>query len=414
MKCFFRILWLLLISVSGIYGEQVNLESYASGFDSIPIAVFEFENKEGEELDKNQPSEIIEYDLEFTGKFKVARNIEAEMSEFKSKEIGLFIDGEYTVEGGDVSLKCYLRDASDMNILLGRKYSGGKDVMRRMVHKFSGEVYDMITGDKNPFMSRITYMNKYKDSFSIDLMDYDGHNNTTMRKTGTVQVFPVFSGGKELLWVGFDRGKPDIYKGSIYSGNANILLYSRYVETSPDVSEVDGKIVYVSSSKGTPNLFRCENDGSGNRQLTFSNAIESSPAWSPDGYHVAFISNRAGNPHIYVIDKDGTNTKRLTFKGKYHDSPSYSPDGKQIAYTGRKDGTYEIFIINNDGTGNKSVTDNVDGSNEYPAWSPDGSHIAFVSTRGKGRDIYSIGIDGKGITKLTHTGCADMPDWSGF
>ncbi len=396
-----------------LVANQIDLKSYASRFDSIPIAVLNFRALNNRTITKHQPWKVVADDLEFGGRFTVARGLKADSARFVQEQIGIFIDGEYEIKGNTVILNCYLHDAGSMDLLVGKKYQGELKYIRTMAHQYSNLIYDMVLGEKGPFTSKMVYVKDRGSSKDLVLMDYDGHNQIKLPKKSAVNIFPCFIDTNTIVWTSFVRGKPDLYKGTVYSSEMKIFIYSRYIETSPAVSTVVDRIVYSSSSRGNLDVYVCDQNGANRKQLTKSPGIDTSPCWSPNGYHIAFTSDRSGRPQIYIMDAEGANTKRLTFKGNYQDSPAWSPKGDKIAYSSLGKHKFDIYTINPDGSEPFKVT-SIAGNNEYPVWSPEGSTIAFVSRRGGSSNIFTIRPDGTGLKQITKTGNAKMPDWSQF
>jgi TolB protein len=409
-KQLFLLIFLLFKSNNA---ERIDLESYTSGFDSIPIAVVKFRPLNKVELKINFPWRIIADDLEFTGRFKVSHYLTYDSLELAKKQIGIFIDGEYAIEGDDIILDCYFHDAATMDLIAGKRYRGPIKYIRRMVHRYSNTIFDMLLGEKGPFESKIIYVEDRGRKKNLIVMDYDGYNQRMIQKKGTVNLFPAFLDSNNILWTSYLRGKPDIYRGAIYNNSFSILLYSRYIETSPSVSPVINKIAYASSKGGNLDIYICDFDGKNRKQLTFNQGIDTSPCWSPNGYHLAFTSDRSGQPQIYIMDVEGANIRRITFEGAYQDSPAWSPKGDLIAYSSLRNGKFDIWVIRPDGAYARQVTTK-SGNNEYPTWSPDGSHIAFASGWGGKSNIYCIQPDGTRLKQITQSGKAKMPDWSSF
>ncbi|MBD3344803.1 MAG: Tol-Pal system beta propeller repeat protein TolB [Chitinivibrionales bacterium] len=411
-----KVITTVILIVGGIslcYGEMFNLEVYASKFDSIPIAVTKFSPKSGGTINKNQPWKVIADDLAFTGKFEVLKINEFDSARIAEKSIGVYIDGEYMVDGNNVTLDCHLRDVTTRELIFGRKYQGEKKFLRSMAHRYANELVDMLMGERGMFETKVVFVRDNGSKKNLFVMDYDGHGVRRITNLNTVNIFPCFLDSSTVLWISFLRGKPDIYKGSISSGNSDIFMYSRFVETSPAVSLIEGNVAYASSKKGNLDIYVCNTDKTNVRQLTFHRAIDTSPTWSPNGYHIAFTSDRSGSPQIYVMDRDGANARRLTFEGRYQDSPAWSPKGDKIAYASLQKGKFDIWTIEANGSNAVKVSSNA-GNNEYPCWAPDGSHIAFVCTRGGKSDIHVVRPDGSDVKKITNTGDAKMPDWLQF
>jgi TolB protein len=394
--------------------ERIDLEAYASGFDSIPIAVMKFRPTAGSgTLQEDAPWKIVADDLEFSGRFFVTRATKPDSALFAENSIGIFIDGEYTVKGNSVELDCYLHDAATMDQLVGKKFRGERRFLRGMAHRYANQVYEMLLGERGPFESKIVFVGDKGAVKNLFMMDFDGHNVKQITNYKTANIFPAFIDSNTLVWTSFLRGKPDIYKGSIATGKSKIFVYSRFVETSPVISHIEGKMAYASSRGDNLDIYTCDLGGGNRKQLTFNRAIDTSPTWSPNGYHIAFTSDRAGGPQIYVMDGEGANTRRLTFEGRYQDSPAWSPKGDRIAYASLHNGKFDIWTIEPDGANPTQVT-SCPGNNEYPTWAPDASMICFVSTRSGRSDLYAVRPDGSGLRRLTRMGNVKMPDWSGF
>lgn len=414
MKRRFIIILLAAIFTGVSYAEKFDLEVYASRFDSIPVGVLDFKLTAGEALAEDQPWQVIADDLDFCGRFQVVRRSEFDSAAFADANVGLYIDGEYLVEGNNVQIDCYLRDVASRELIIGKKYKGEKNVLRGMAHRYSNEVVAMLFGDKGIFESNILYVKSSGTSKNIAIMDFDGYSRGNLTNNDVVNIFPTFADQNTIIWTSYLRGKPDLYKGSILDGSSKIFIYSRAVEASPDVSPVDGTVAYASSKNGNLDIYTCNPDGTGVKQLTAHYGVDTSPTWSPNGYQIAFTSDRSGNPHIYIMDAEGANQTRLTFEGKYADSPAWSPKGDKIAFMLMgESGRFDIYTIAPDGT-NLTRATNIPGNNEYPTWSPDGSLIGFVNTTGGRSDFYICKPDGSRIRRVTTSGDIRMPDWSDF
>ncbi len=396
-----------------VHAEKVDLEAYASGFDSIPVAVLNFRSKNAESITENKPWEIVAADLSFSGRFMVTRVEKVDSAKFADKNIGLFIDGEYTVNGDEVTLDCYLHDAVTMDLLVGKTYRGKTQYLRSMAHRYANEIYELLLAERGVFETKILYVTDEMSKKNLSIMDYDGHNSKMLTNTKSVNIFPAFMDSNTIIWTGFFRGKPDLYKGSVSNGKFNIFVYSRFIETSPSISSITGRVAYASSRKGNMDIYTCDTDGGDRKRLTFNRGIDTSPTWSPNGYQIAFTSDRSGQPQIYIMDSEGANSKRITFDGSYQDSPAWSPKGDKIAYSSLHKGKFDIWVVDPDGSNARAVT-SMPGNNEYPTWSPDGTHIAFVNTRGKTCNIYAVNATRGEIRQVTFSGNAKMPDWSQF
>ena len=406
-----KICLLIIGAAAVVFGAKIDLESYTQGSDSVPIGMVQFRSKNNTVLVQNEPWKIIADDLEFSGRFQVTRSKTVDTALFNSKGIGLYIDGEYTVHGEAVTLECFLYDAARTELLSTVKYQSDKKHLRAMSHRYADQLVELLLGQKGIAQSKIVYVHSDGRAKNIYIMDYDGQNSAAITSNNSINIFPVFVDSSVVLWTSYLRGKPDIYRGNIATGKADIFLYGRFVTASPSVSRIEDKVAYATSKDGNMEIYTCNLDKSGVKRLTNSRSIETSPSWSPNGYQIAFTSDRSGSPQIYVMDADGANVKRLTSNGNYQDSPSWSPAGDKIAYTSMQNGRFAIWTIAPDGTGATQVV-SMAGNNEYPNWSPDGKHIVFCNNEGIRSYIYTVGADGTQLRRITSDGNSKMADWS--
>lgn len=411
MKKFLLCTGILCLWLHGARAERVSLESYAHNLDSLPIAVLPFTSLNEKSVRSDEPWKIIADDLDFSGRFMVTSLAKADTALFLQKNIPIYIDGKYSIDGSFIVMDCFLHDSRTGDVIAEKRYNGEVKLLRTMSHRFSNEVVEMLFNDRGIFLSRICFVKDEGAVKDIMVMDFDGHTIKQFTNNKTLNIFPAFADSVSLLWTSYARGQPDIYKGNILTGKMKPLIVSRYIESSPSASLTDGRIAFGSNRDGNMEIYVCEADGTGVKRLTFSKSIDTSPCWSPNGFQIAFTSDRGGSPQIYVMDADGANVRRLTYEGSYQDSPAWSPKGDKIAYMSQSGGPFQIWTIQTDGTNPQQVTTNP-GSNENPAWSADGSHIVFSCKAGFKNDLYAIKIDGSHLKRLTSTGNAKMPDWS--
>jgi len=394
--------------------EKFDLEGYASRFDSIPIGVVAFKSTNGNMLKENFPWDIIENNLDICGKFGVVARQEFDSAFFAERGIGIYVDGQYTLDGNTVLLECSLRDVATRSQLVGKRYKGDVKALRNMVHRYSNEMVEMLFGDKGFFESRILYVKTEGTKKNIAIMDFDGHNRSKLTNDNIINIFPTFADKSTVLWASYAHGKPEIYRGSITAGSSKLFISDKAMVVSPDVSSIDGTIAFASSQSGSLNIYTCAADGSRRHQLTFSKGTDTAPSWSPNGYQIAFTSDRAGGPQIYIMDATGSNQRRVTFEGRYNDAPAWSPKGDKIAYASQGENfQFNIWTVSPDGSDAKMVA-NLPGLSESPTWSPDGTLIAFINTNGGRSDLYVVKHDGTRLRKITNTGDIKMPKWSPF
>jgi len=406
------IIWCVGLYCS-LQAEKINLEIYASRFDSIPIGIVDFKPRpSGRELTANQPWEVIANDFDYSGRFQVTKQKAFDSAAFAAKGIGIYIDGEYlAADDGQVSFSAMVKDAGTGEPIFTKEYQCGMAGLRKAAHRFSNENYELLFGEAGVFESRILYVRSNQGKKSIAVMDCDGYGAARLTDDKTLHLFPVFADSATMVFTSYQRGKPDIYRCVIGEKTHTVIAASRGIQVSPAVSSIDNSLVYASSKGGSPDIYTCDLDGGNTRHLTVGGGVETAPCWSPSGYQIAYTSDRPGNPHIFIMDADGANQRRITRKSRYCDAPAWSPRGEKIAYVSMNEkGKLDIWTIAPDGSDERQVT-TMHGHNESPVWSPNGMLIGFINRTGGRSDFYVMRPDGSRIKQVTATGDVIMPDW---
>lgn len=406
------VLLMIAGTANGVRAEKINLDIYASRFDSIPFGVVDFTSKTGDRLSHDQPWKIVANDFDLSGRFNVVSRPVFDSAAFLEAGIGIYLDGGYTLDPSVIAVTCHVNDVANREHLFTKEFKGPPSELRKFSHRFSNELYDLLFGDRGIFETRILYIKVEGAHKNIWMMDFDGFNQQAVTKGKVLNLFPCFAGANGMVWTGYYKGKPDIYFAPIAnSGKRTVIAASRGIQVSASVSPIDGAIAYASSKHGNLDIYTCNADGSNAKQVTAQWNVETAPCWSPSGYQIAFTSDRSGNPQIYVMDADGANQRRITHVSGYSDSPSWSPKGDRIAFTSmRDDGKLDIWAVTPDGSEETPLTD-FPGNNEYPTWSPDGALIGFISRANGKSDFYIMRHDGSRVRQVTTTGDVIMPDW---
>lgn len=407
----------LLITVLTYSQTQVALEISADASGVIPIGIVMFMPMDGSEPAGDvQPWRVIAGDLDFTGNFTVVKFNTLDTAKLLEEQIPVYIAGTYLAQGDSMTLDIYLYDSGRRDLLMGKSYKFHKKDYRVVAHRYSTEVHKALLGDDNsPYESKIVFVERVANgNKNVVLADFDGQNKQYITKNG-INIMPSFINKNYLLCVAYDKGKPDIYEINISAGKKTSIAASRKVESSPNYSDITGRIAYGSSKSGNMEIYTIDRIAENEQRLTVNPpAISTAPNWSPDGYKIAFVSDRSGSPQIYTMTRTGTDIKRITFGGNYHDSPAFSPDGSKIAYTARRNGRNVIAVISTDGGEEELVTAGVGGAQEYPSWSKDGSNIIFSLKQGGKSDIYAIRLKDKRLQKITDSGNAEQSKFSHF
>jgi TolB protein len=403
----------------GTPAQDVVITSEQRGAETLVLGLVNFTVTAGNPKSLTQrPEDVLAADLDFSGRFRVQRApafSSVSKALFAQEGALAYIRGSYALEPNRHTFQAELVDLDTDEIILKRRYTGGRDDIRESVHKFADELVLQLFGEKGIAQTRIAYVNRRSGAKEIWIMDYDGAGPRAVTRNGSINLSPVFMGSKDkLLITSYALGTPQFYKVDPERPTLQPIFTSGGMNSAPAYNVMDDEIAFASTVHGNSEIYRRAASGSGRTdRLTFAGSIETSPSWSPNGQEIVFISDRSGRPVLYVMDRDGSNTRRIIYDFGYCGSPSWSPRGDRIAFSVMDDGNnFNIYTVSPDGSDPARLTSG--GSNESPVWSPDGRFLAFSSTRSGQADIYVMKADGSNLRRLTWSGGNTMPGWSGF
>ncbi|MCP4716219.1 MAG: Tol-Pal system beta propeller repeat protein TolB [Deltaproteobacteria bacterium] len=424
------ILIYILFHISPAY-TKVYLDIHSPSATQLPIVIPPFKNIGGTTATHPYAKEmaaIISEDLSFSGFFRLLapevidddylRGLTRDTIRW---DIISIIGAETIVTGGfqlknknSIITELRLFDAVQGKFITGKRYEAPPSDRRLMMHRFSNEIFQKLTGEYGVFTTKIAYTQSNGANKDIYVMDYDGGNRKRITWYESLSLLPAWSpDGKTLAFTSYKDGNPDLYVKNIYSGKVKKISKKRGINITPAWSP-DGKKIALTLSlnNGNSEIYLHTVKTGKVERITHNWAIDVSPAWSPDGSRIAFISDRAGRPHLYTLELQKGRMRRLTFSGSENSAPSWSPRGDMIVYAGLTDGRHNIHLVSSDGGFQQQLTFN-QGNNEDPAWSPDGRYIAYSSDRTGRKEIFIMRADGTGQKKITDgPGEKSGPAWS--
>jgi len=400
-------------------------------FRRFPIAITYFKNLGGKDNKGDISKEIFEVltqDLEFSGLFSIVDHsllIESPVNSRFSNDnkinfrdwsaIGAeaLVKGSFSFDNGSLEIETKLYDVFQCRFLVGKRYVGKRQDLRKMIHRFCNEILLNFTGEKGVFDTKIAFVSDESGYKEIYVVDFDGHNMIKITNHKSIALSPAWSpNGKMIAFTSYKDGNPDLYVKDLISNKENIISHYKGLNIAPAWFPDGKKLAVTLSVEGNPEIYVLNRDGKKLKRLTNDWGIDVSPTCSPDGKEIAFVSNRSGNPDIYVMNPQGENVKRLTFHTNYSVSPKWSPKGDKIAFSSLAEGHFDIYTMNPDGTDVKRLTSN-SGDNEYPSWSPNGRFLTFTSTRGGNKRMYIMRADGSGQRQIgAFKGNQLNPCWS--
>ena len=341
---------------------------------------------------------------------------------WKTLETEFLIRGGYQVINNQITLEIYGYYVPTGNLIVGKKYEGSSDTVRKIAHSFANDFVKAVTGKSSFFNTQIVVAidDGPQTNREVYVADWDGRNARAVTNHKTITVSPAWSkNGDYIAYTAFVKRKI----GKVVKRNPDLFIYEMKTQRRWLVSYRDGlnsgaeflndnKNLYLTLSKNNrADIYKMSLDGKSITQITNGPglAMNVEPAVSPDGELIAFSSDRSGRPMIYTMSPSGTNVKRLTFAGHYNSTPTWSPDGKKLAFAGfdREKNNFDIFVMNLDGTqllrlSSARKPNGKWSNNEDPAFSPDGRHVLFVSDRTGNKQLYMVNIDGSNERRITY------------
>jgi TolB protein len=428
------ILFLLVIAgpfVRSAAEARIFIDINSPGMTRFRISIAPFKAMNGLEQEKQVAADlyqILSKDLLFTGYFDVIspsaslQNLESmgiskETIQFDAWSLlgaELLVTGGVTLGGGELTLEMRLFEVADRKQAIGKRYDGNVTLKAKMIHRFGDDILEYLTGFKGYFQSKIAFASGSGRVKEISVVDFDGQNAHAVTNFGNLSLSPDWSpSGKELLFVSYKDGAPELYLMNMASERATKISPHKGFSIGPAWSISGNEIALTLSQAGGEQLFLIDRGGGIIRQLTNNWGINVSPSYSPQGDRLVFVCDRSGSAQLYIKNLASGNEERLTLEGKRNMDPQWSPRGDRIAYGGSVDGSgLEIFTIRPDGTDRQQLT-YTGGLNLSPAWSPDGSMIAFTSDRMGELSIFVMNANGANQRQLTFLkGSQESPSWS--
>lgn len=379
-------------------GERV-IDIYRPDKVVYPIAIPLFEGPAPAAGQPNYATALADQigkDLEFTGLFKVvdrAAYLEksgtvkpdgtgTKWEDWTVLKAAFLVRGGYRMEGGRLSAKVWVFNVDGGTKLGEFQAAETPDRAWLLAHKLAGAAYEMATGEKSIFSSRLAFISNRTGSKEVTTALFDGTRDVPVTKNRSINLSPSWSpDGSKISFTSYVRNHPDLY----YYDRITDKFFRISDRSGINVGGVwspQGRVMAatLSSEGGNPDIYLMGEDGRGPKRLTDHWASDVSPTWSPDAKQIAFVSDRGGSPNVYVMGVDGKNPTRITFDtngaGKDNQAPAWSPRGDRIAFQSRIGGAWQICTMKPDGTEVRQLT--AQGNNEDPAWSPDGRLLAFI------------------------------------
>jgi TolB protein len=404
-----------------------------------PIAVVPFNWSGTQRLANADMTEIINSDLARSGQFAplpgkdlIARPSTPEKVDFKTWRIAgvdhLVIGTVKLQMDNTFQVQFRLLDILKAEQSLGYSFSVKRSQLRSVAHRISDYIVEHLTGLKPVFDSRISYITAQQQqqpakvagkpplttiAYKLQVADTDGFNPQTLLNSPEPIMSPGWSpDGRQLVYVSFEKGKPEIYIHDIFSGARQKLAAYKGINGAPQWSP-DGKSIAMTLSKdGNPDIYVLQLQNKSLRRITKHWAIDTEPSWMPDSRSLVFTSSRSGKPQLYSIRLEpAARPSRLTFEGNYNANATVSQDGKSIAFVHGKGNVFKIASLQLETRYMNVLTDGP--LDESPEFAPNGSMIIYAR-QDKGKAVLAaVSADGRHKQKLVlEEGDVREPAWA--
>ncbi len=396
---------------------QLRIEVSGVGLTQLPIAIAPFRGQDGM---AQKISAIVQADLERSGQFRGTDLVPASMDELSRPELtawrqkgadSLVVGSITRLADGRFDVRFRLWDLTRGQDLGGQSYAVTQTDLRQSAHRIADFVYEKLTGVKGIFSTRIAYVTRVSQRYSLWIADADGENAQSALASPEPIISPAWSPlGGQLAYVSFESRKPVVYVHEIATGKRRLLANFRGSNSAPAWAP-DGRTLAVTLSRdGGSQLYLIDAQGGEPKRLAQSASIDTEPVFSPDAGTIYFVSDRGGSPQIYKLPASGGSPQRITFTGSYNISPSISPDGKSLAYISRVNGAFRLHVMDLASGNSVAITDT--SSDESPSFAPNGRLIIYATSAQGRESLTTTTLDGRVKTRLAGpSGEIREPDW---
>jgi len=429
-----RSMSVLLLLVVSLPSYAVLTIEIAKGIDSgEPIAVVPFAWS-GKQAVPQQMHQIIAADLQRSGYFSplaekdmIAKPSEASQVSFTDwralKMDHLVVGRIQALPDGTYQVQFQLFDVYTGTQLAGYSIRSRKPDLRRTAHQISDLIYKAITGVPGAFDTRIAYVTatlnrKKQKTYRLAVADSDGHNERVIFESANPLMSPTWApNGKQLAFVSFSRGRPELYLQNILSGQTTRIAEFKGINSAPSFSP-DGRHLALTLSKdGNAEIYVMDLQTRKLRRITRNYAIDTEPTWMPQGDAIVFTSDRGGSPQLYRVDVNdrGANgrAQRLTFDGNWNARASVSPNGRYLAMVHREEGRFRIAVQDLQNGHYRVLTDS--RLDESPSFSPNSAMIIYATEDNYRGVLAAVSVDGRARQRLRlQSGDVREPAWSSF
>jgi TolB protein len=217
------------------------LEVDVSGgkINPLPIAVSPFLAGAGSEEAASTISGVIANNLGRSGYFiplppesfiERISDFEAQpdMGSWRQVQAKALVTGQAYMDGGKIRVSFKLFDVNSGQMLASQSLAGSPNVIRRLAHRISDQIYTALTGFEGYFDTRVVFIDESGGKSArikkLAIMDQDGFNPRTLPVGGDLLLTPRFSPtANEVTFMSFGTGVPRVYIYNIDTNQKEIV-----------------------------------------------------------------------------------------------------------------------------------------------------------------------------------------------
>lgn len=429
MKCLRMLSGPMLLMFSLSAHAILTIEITGGSESAMPIAIVPFGWNSADGALPVDVAEVIAADLTRSGQFKPMpaadmlerpqRGADIKFENWRIVGIDSLVVGNVArAQDGIYTVNFQLFDVFKARQLAGQSFRVQARSLRGVGHSIADIVYEILTGEKGAFNTRIAYVTSVKTAagleYRLEIADTDGHNAQTVLRSKKPIMSPSWApDARRLAYVSFENHRPEVFIHSVFEATRESVAAFDGINGAPVWSPDGRHLALTLSHNGNPDIYVLELGSKRLRQITRNSAIDTEPAWMPDGRELIFTSGRSGGPQLYKTSLDGDRAQRLTFEGSYNAAASVSPDGRSVAMVHLHQGQYRIAVLDLKSELFRILTDG--RLDESPSFAPNGSMLLYASQEGSRSVLAAVSVDGRTRQRLAFSeGDIREPAWAPF
>jgi TolB protein len=300
---------------------------------------------------------------------------------------------QYTEEAETNTLLVKVFDAGNSKMVMEGRYAvSNRAKFPFLVHKAVTEINAQLHFGSISWINRYIVFARYtgRKQSEILLADYT-FNYVKKIIRGGLNLFPHWGdpAQKNLYYTAYVKGRPTLYKLSLYTGKRTMITSSTGMLACSDVSPDGRKLLLTMAPDGQSDIYEYDTNTTQARRLTRFSGIDVNGVYADEGSSLVFVSNRLGYPNVFKKEINGSSVQQIVFHGKNNNS--VDAYGDTVVFSAREgQGVFNLYTTHTDGSSGRPLTST--GVNQFPRFSPDGNTILYIKRSYEGNAIGYLGL----------------------